>query len=148
MEVVHLRPFIEGMIVALRALKSGAEEDTNRIRHVVERHAPVPEIVTCRAILPIGTSCSDQFINKLVVGHVIAQGFFDPELIGVFRRSTQALIDPQQVCPEMKVVRNKSFAVEQFGDQSLALVLVGAGVKGLRLFDGRDTSAEGQPGSA
>ena len=73
-----LLPFVERMIVALRALDARAEEDARRDRHVVERHVGIAPVVADRAILPAVSFGRKHLAHELVIRLVRAEALFDP----------------------------------------------------------------------
>ena len=83
MVVVHLRPRVEGVIVALRADDLGSEEDLGGDGEVVERHAVVAQVVPGGGIFPARARGGDEFADEVVVGFVPADGVLDPAFVGV-----------------------------------------------------------------
>ncbi len=62
---VHLGPLVEGVVVALGALEADAEENADGVRHVVEGHAAVADVVADRAIVPDHATGRNEFADEL-----------------------------------------------------------------------------------
>ena len=69
-EKVHLRPLVKRVVVALRAFQSCTEEDPYRIRHVIQRHPGVPDVIRCGRILENKSVSTDQSPSELIVRRV------------------------------------------------------------------------------
>ena len=145
-----LRPFVEGMVVALGALHARAEEDARGVRQVVERHAAVAHVVADRAGVEAGTLAGDEFAGHLVPRFVFAQRMAEVVHI-ILRRgaASDALrLRTKHIGPVVEEILHVAFASEQRVDELRALVFGDAGVEGLRLFISRDSARDGQIGAA
>ena len=103
------------MIVTLRTLQPRTQKDPHGIGHVVQGHAPVPQIVTDSPRFPHRTIRGNQVPHKFVIGPVLTDEFLDE--LGVVGRDKACIIrrpvDPQDVGPEMKIVIYVTFAIQQ-----------------------------------
>ncbi len=149
--VVHLRPFVEGMVVALGAFETDAEKDADGVRHVVQGHAPVANVVADGAVLPNRAAGRDELADELVVGLVGADRVLDPELVGglgLRGADAEAGVDPQNVRPEIVGVAHVALASEQLGDKPGAFVGILRAVEALRLLDRRNAADDVEMGAA
>ena len=124
-EELHLRPFVEGVIMALRALDAGAEEDARGVGHVVQRHAAVTHVVTDGAVLPGLALGRDHLSDELVVGLVFTQRLLHEvrirragDLAGLITVAREA----QHVRPVVVEVLHICLRVQQLVDQLGAFV--------------------------
>ena len=78
--ILHLRPAVEGMVVALGATDLVAEEDLHRVADVVEEHAAVAEVVSDGGVLGGVAVGGEHFVNHVVPGFVLGEGFAEPDV--------------------------------------------------------------------
>ena len=85
--------------MALGTDQPGAEEDLGGVGHIVQGHPGISNIISNCAIIPDKTFGGDHFVDKLIVGLVGLEGFFDPLCIGGARVVPTACLDPQNIAP-------------------------------------------------
>ena len=104
--VLLLRPFVEGVVVALRAHHLGAEEELGGVGHVVQFHAGIPEVVTGGSVLPGIALGGDQRVGDLIERLVLPDLFLYPmvvELAGPdLGSSAHPRLEPEQVRPPVE----------------------------------------------
>ena len=124
-EELHLRPLVEGMIVALGALDAGAEENACGIGHVIQRHASVTHVVTDGSVLPSLALGCDHLSDEFVVGLVFSQRLLHEvricrtgDLAGLIAAAGEA----EHIGPVVVEVLHIRFGVQQLVDQLGTLV--------------------------
>ena len=125
------------MVVALGAFQAGPQKDPHRVGHVVQRHPAVALVIPDGPVVPEVAPGADQFIDQLVVGLVLPQGVLDPETVGGFiglAVVSQTVVHPQHISPIVVGVADTSLGGEEFLDQTLPFLRIGAAEKlpGLR----------------
>ena len=142
---LHLRPFVEGVIVALGALDPGTEKHADRAGHVIQRHAAIAHVIANGSVVPGLSLRGDHLADKLVVRFVIAQALLDEIRVG--RPSDLAgliaiRLRTQHIRPVVEEVLHVAFRSQQLVDQFRPLVAGFGGDELLGLARCRD-SADG-----
>jgi len=142
---LHLRPFVEGMVVALGALDAGAEEDAHGVGHVVERHAAVAHVVADGAVVPGLALGGDQLADEGIVGLVGAQGVLQVAGVSGAGDRTGLLavgLHAQDIGPVVVEVLHVTLGGEQLVDQLGALGGILGGEEFPGFPAGRDAADE------
>ena len=95
--------------MTLRTLQSRAEKNSHRVRHVVEIHPRVANVVTCGRIIENKTVTADEFSHQLVIRSVGRDLLLDPGLID--QAPVLACGEPQEIRPKLKVMSRVSSVV-------------------------------------
>ena len=121
---VHLRPLVERMVVALRALHAGAEEDADGVGDVVQRHATIAHVVADRAGFEAVALRRDQLAGKLVIRLVLAQRVADIVQISLRREvaADACALRAQDVGPVVEEVVHVAVAGQELVDELRAFV--------------------------
>ena len=143
--VVHLRPFIERMVVTLGADHAGAEKDLGGHRHVIERHVVIADVEADGAVLVGFAVRRDGFTHQLIVGLVVTQALLEPPGVGIESRhaltaADHVALEAQDVGPVVVEVLHVAFTGEESVDQLAALVRFAALEKFGGLLDGRNAA--------
>jgi hypothetical protein len=145
--VVHLRPFIERVVVALGADHAGAEKDLGGDRHVIQRHVEVADVEADGAVFVALAVGGDDFAHHLVVGLVGAQAVLEP--FGVTVKSGQALaatdhlaLHAQDVGPVVVKILYVAVTSEELVDQLLPFVGLAAFEEFGGLLQGGDAACD------
>ena len=110
-KIIHLGPFVEGVVVALGAFEPRTEEHANGVRHVVEGHSRIPKVVGRRRVFKNQTMTAYQFAYEFVVGSVDPYLFLDP--FPVVKGVVYSGGDTQKVCPKLVMVGGVTGVVGQ-----------------------------------
>ena len=81
---ILLGPFVERVVVALGALETGTEKDAYGVRHVVQGHASIPEVIPDGpiALFKHRTRGGHQFSDEFIISEVLSNGFLYPVDVG------------------------------------------------------------------
>ncbi len=79
--VVALRPFVIGMVVALRAADLGAKEKRACRLHPGEAVLGIAEIIASLRLLPCPPFGDEHFAHKLIVWFVLVEASFQPDQV-------------------------------------------------------------------
>ena len=79
-EVIHLAPFVEGVIMTLGAFKPGTEEYPNGVGHIVQRHPRIAKIVSRSRVVENQSVTAYQLSDEFVIGRIDSNLVFDPLL--------------------------------------------------------------------
>ena len=71
-EIVHLGPFVKGVVVALSTLQTGTQENTHRIGHIVEGHTCIPQIIGGGRVVKNQSMPAYQLVYEVIVRSVVS----------------------------------------------------------------------------
>ncbi len=80
-EKIHLCPFVERMVMALGTFHPRAEEDTGCVRHIVEVHSCITDVITRRRVIEHQSVATDEFSHQIVVVGIDSNLLLDPSLV-------------------------------------------------------------------
>ena len=88
--------------MALSAFHASAEENTSRVRHVIEVHTRIADVVSRRRVIENQSMAADELFHQIVVVRIDSDLLPDPSLVLM----TPVYVDPeaQNVSPELEVM--------------------------------------------
>ncbi len=78
LEILELRPIIEGVVVALGATDLATKEDLHGVTKVIQLHVSIPQVVAYGGILGCVPGGGEHFVDDSVPGLVFGKGFAQP----------------------------------------------------------------------
>ena len=133
--------------MTLGAFKPRTKKDANGVRHVVEWHTGVPDVIRGGRVIEHKPVPGDEISDHVIIRDIGRNLVPDPD--PVFKRPVHIPLEAQQIGPELKVMRRVGHVVrQQLPDESGIVVGIRCVKKPVRFFDGGNAANNRQIGSA
>ena len=133
--------------MTLGALESRPEEDADGIRHIVERHSGITNVIARGWIIEDETMSRDKLPYHVIIGRVLRDLLLDP--LFVFDCPVHPFLNSQKVGPELKVMRGVACVVgQQLLNEMRVFIRIRCFKKLVGFFDCRNPPDDRQISSA